>query len=96
MGWDTALPILNGTLGGFFMAIALWAIVTNKISLPREVVVYKSLYEAEKEERQKVDAQNDDLVADMRKSHDMLQETARALQNANALLTTLVERKESR
>lgn len=92
MDWSTALPIVNGTVGGFFMAVAIWAIVTNRVALPREVQVYQQLWTEEKATRVKVEEQNDQLVADLRRSHDTLSETSRALQKANDLLTGLLKK----
>lgn len=95
MDWEKALPVVNGTVGGFFMAVAIWAIVTNKIALPREVQVYKTLYEKSEADKAKVEAQNDELVADLRRSHDTMGDTAKALQNANNLLSELMYKGES-
>jgi len=92
MTWESALPILQNTIGGLAMGIFIWATVTGRINLPRETQVYKTLYEEEKTDRIKLETQNDELVADLRKSHDTLNETAKALQNANNLLTGLLNK----
>jgi predicted transcriptional regulator len=89
--WDKLLPVINGVAGGGILTLVLYWIITNKLSLPREVEVYKNLYDIERTAREKQEAQNDELVGDLRKSQESLNDTAKALQNANNLLTGILQ-----
>lgn len=82
------------------MAVALWAIINNRVALPREVVaqaaqttIYKNLYEAQKLETEKVTTTNNDLIGDLRENHDLLAEQTKATQTANNLLMQMLQQK---
>lgn len=69
MDWSQALPILNGTIGGVAMAVFIYGIVTNKIALPREVIVWKELYNEEKAARQKLEGTVESLTVNLSKQN---------------------------
>lgn len=67
MDWERVWPIIISTPGGVFMAVALWAIVTNRIALPREVLVWKDLYDKAVLRNEKLEDMVAGMTTDLRK-----------------------------
>lgn len=70
MEWDKVWPVIISTPGGVYMAVSLWAIVTNRIALPREVLVWKSLYDEEKARSARFEQLAKDLTDDLAKQNE--------------------------
>lgn len=89
--------LANSIIGGVSFVALAWLVGSRKIRIAyeadREVLTYKSLWEAEKEARAKLEHQNDQLVLDLRQSSETLNGTAKALQNANAMLQNVLDRR---
>lgn len=68
------------------MAVAIWALVTNKIALPREVATWKDLYNAEKADKERAVKMAEDLTQDLRdqrRSHEDTLNILKAFQPRN-------------
>ena len=59
------LPLINNVFGGVLMAIAIWALVTGKVVFPREVSVFKLLYDRECERSKRLEDLNETMVQEL-------------------------------
>lgn len=75
MDWAKVWPVIVSTPGGVVMAIAIWALVTNRIALPREVQTWKGLYEEGKKDNVRLSGMVENLTNDLREQNQNHEKT---------------------
>ena len=65
MTLEGLLPVVNGIWGGVLLLTAIWALVTGRVVLPREVKIYSELYDRECERSKRLEDLNETMVQEL-------------------------------